>query len=299
MQYSNNPTLHRYLPTRAILLAELEALRADAMSRQSKLDVYGLTPLRSDNENLVFAKENMVAVTAEIALLTEAIVATGLGVASSLPIHPLHAAATMLHPEFGRFAYIKDDSVRAHLLSDGEEMLRALAQKTAEGQKEAAVAVEKEAADKEAAAREAVSGCISSRSSKGAARTTGGSYGLLLSHSVNEDDVVVADKRDEVARMLQYKPTPQQLQKLRSDLSDDGDPLVLYWHGMRSTFPQLYAVALRVLAVHPSQSESERNFSGAGKTLTGERSSLSSLRVENEICIRSFLLGQRKKRQLR
>jgi hypothetical protein len=299
MQYSNNPTLHRYLPTRAILLAELEALRADAMSRQSKLDVYGLTPLRSDNENLVFAKENMVAVTAEIALLTEAIVATGLGVASSLPIHPLHAAATMLHPEFGRFAYIKDDSVRAHLLSDGEEMLRALAQKTAEGQKEAAVAVEKEAADKEAAAREAVSGCISSSSSKGAARTTGGSYGLLLSHSVNEAEVVVADKRDEVARMLQYKPTPQQLQKLRSDLSDDGDPLVLYWHGMRSTFPQLYAVALRVLAVHPSQSESERNFSGAGKTLTGERSSLSSLRVENEICIRSFLLGQRKKRQLR
>jgi hypothetical protein len=50
MQYSNNPTLHRYLPTRAILLAELEALRADAMSRKSKLDIYGLTPLPSDSE---------------------------------------------------------------------------------------------------------------------------------------------------------------------------------------------------------------------------------------------------------
>jgi hypothetical protein len=33
MKYSSNPTLHRYLPTSAILLAELEALRADAMSR--------------------------------------------------------------------------------------------------------------------------------------------------------------------------------------------------------------------------------------------------------------------------
>jgi hAT family C-terminal dimerisation region len=127
------------------------------------------------------------------------------------------------------------------------------------------------------------------------ARTTGGAYGLLLSHSVNEAKVVVADKRDEVARMLQYKPTPQQLQKLRGDLSDDGDALVLKWHGMRSTFAQLYAVSLRALAVHPSQSESERNFSGAGETLTGERSSLSSLRVENEICIRSFLLDQMKK----
>jgi hypothetical protein len=71
---------------------------------------------------------------------------------------------------------------------------------------------------------------------------------------------VVADKRDEVARMLQYKPTPQQLQKLQSDLSDDGNALVLYWHGMRSTFPQLYAITLRVLAVRPSPSESERIF---------------------------------------
>jgi hypothetical protein len=204
MQYSNNPTLHRYLPTRAILLAELEALRADAMSRKSKLNIYGLTPLPSDNENLVFANENMVAVTAEIALLTDAIVATGLGVASSRSIHPLHAAATMLHPEFGRFSYVKDDSVRARLLADGEEMLRALAQQTAEGQKEAAVAADKEAADKEAAAKEAASGCISGSSSKGAVWTTGGAYGLLLSHSVNEADVVVADKRDEVARMLQY-----------------------------------------------------------------------------------------------
>jgi hAT family C-terminal dimerisation region len=121
-----------------------------------------------------------------------------------------------------------------------------------------------------------------------------GAYGLLLSHSVNEADVVVADKREEVARMLQYKPTPQKLQKLRGDLSDDGDALVLYWHGIRSTFPQLYAVALRVLSVHASQSESEINFSGPGKTLTGERSSLSSLRVENQIYIRSFLLDQRK-----
>jgi hypothetical protein len=74
----------------------------------------------------------MVAVPAEFALLTDAIVATGLGVASSLTINPLHAAATMLHPEFGRFAYVKDDSVQARLLSDGEEMLRALAQHTAE-----------------------------------------------------------------------------------------------------------------------------------------------------------------------
>jgi hAT family C-terminal dimerisation region len=106
---------------------------------------------------------------------------------------------------------------------------------------------------------------------------------------------VVADKRDEVARMLQYKPTPQQFQKLRGDLSDDGDALVFYWHWMHSTFPQLYAVALRVLAVHPAQSETERNFSGAGKTLTGERSSLPLLRVENEIYIRSFLLDPRKK----
>jgi hAT family C-terminal dimerisation region len=201
----------------------------------------------------------------------------------------------MLHREFGRFAYVKDDSVRARLLSDGEEMLRALAQQLAEGQKEAAVAADKEAADNEAAAKEAASGCISGSSSKGAARMMGGAYGLLLSHSVNEADVVVPDKRDEMARMLQYKPTPQQIQKLRGDLSDDGDALVLYWHGIRSTFPQLYAVALRVLAVHPSQSEPERNFSGAGKTLTGERISLSSLRVENEIYIRSFLLDQRKK----
>jgi hypothetical protein len=63
MQYSNNPTLHMYLPTRAILLAELEALRADAMSRKSQVDIYGLMSLSSDNENLVFGKENMVAVT--------------------------------------------------------------------------------------------------------------------------------------------------------------------------------------------------------------------------------------------
>jgi hAT family C-terminal dimerisation region len=159
------------------------------------------------------------------------------------------------------------------------------------------MAADMEAADKEAAAKEAANGCVSGSSGKGAARTTGGVYSLLLSHSVNEADVVVADKRDKVARMLQYKLTPQQPQKLRGDLSVDGDTLVLYWHGMRSTFPQVYPVALCILAVHPSQSVSERNFSGAGKTLTGERSSLSSLRVENEICIRSFLLDQRKKEE--
>jgi hypothetical protein len=56
MQYSNTPTLHRYLPTRAILPAELEALISDAMSRKSKLDIYGLTPLPSEYENLVFTK---------------------------------------------------------------------------------------------------------------------------------------------------------------------------------------------------------------------------------------------------
>jgi hypothetical protein len=122
----------------------------------------------------------------------------------------------------------------------------------------------------------------------------GGLYGLLLSHSVDEADVAVADRRDEVARMLQYKPTLQQLQNLRADMSDDGDALVLSWHGMRNSFPQLYAVALRILAVHPSQSQSERTFSGSVKTLSGEHSSLSSLRVENEICIRSFLLDQKK-----
>jgi hypothetical protein len=294
MQYSNNPTLHRYLPTRAIPLAELEALRADAMSRKSKLNIYGLTPLPSDNENLVFANEHGRSYGRNCA-------SNGRhrGHRARRGQQPLYTSTSRRRddaaPGIGRFAYVKDDSVRARLLSDGEEMLRPLAQQTAEGQKEAAVAADKEAADKGAAAKEAASGCISGSSSKGAAWTTGGAYGLLLSHSVHEADVVVADKRDEVARMLQYKPTPQQLQKLRGDLPDDGDALVLYWHG-RSTFPQLYAVALRVLAVHPSGSESERNFSGAEKTLTGERSSLSSLRMENEIYIHSFLLDQRKKK---
>jgi hypothetical protein len=47
----------------------------------------------------------------------------------------------------------------------------------------------------------------------------------------------VADKRDEAARMVQYKPnphkpTPQQLRKLPADLSDDGVALVLFWQGM-------------------------------------------------------------------
>jgi hypothetical protein len=61
---------------------------------------------------------------------------------------------------------------------------------------------------------------------------------------------------------------------------------------MRSNFPQLYTVSLRVLAVHAFQSQSERTFSVAGKTLRGERRSLSSLRVEIEIYLRSFLLDQ-------
>jgi hypothetical protein len=39
----------------------------------------------------------------------------------------------------------------------------------------------------------------------------------------------VADKRDEAARLLQYKPTPQQLQNLLADLSDEGGALVLFW----------------------------------------------------------------------
>jgi uncharacterized membrane protein YcjF (UPF0283 family) len=138
-------------------------------------------------------------------------------------------------------------------------VLRALAQQRAEGQEEAAVAADKEAADKEAAdkeaaAKEAANGGVSGSSSKVAARKTGCAYELLLLHSVDEAEVVVADKWDEVAHMLRYKPTRQQLQKLRVDLFDDGDALVLYWHGMRSTFPQQYAVALHVRAVHPSQS---------------------------------------------
>jgi hypothetical protein len=55
----------------------------------------------------------------------------------------------------------------------------------------------------------------------------------------------VADKRDEAARMLQYKPTRQQLQKLRADLSDDGGAHVLFWQSMRSCFLQLYAASSR------------------------------------------------------
>jgi hypothetical protein len=77
-------------------------------------------------------------------------------------------------------------------------MLRAPAQQTAKGQKEDAVAADKEAAGKEVAAKEAASVWISGSRSKGAARTTGGAYGLLLSHSVNEADVAVAVKRGEV-----------------------------------------------------------------------------------------------------
>jgi hypothetical protein len=53
----------------------------------------------------------------------------------------------------------------------------------------------------------------------------------------------VADKRDEAARKLQYKPTAQQLHKLWADLSDDGGALVLFWRSMRSRFLQLYAVS--------------------------------------------------------
>jgi hypothetical protein len=55
----------------------------------------------------------------------------------------------------------------------------------------------------------------------------------------------VADKRDEAARMLQYKPTRQQLQKLRADLSDDGGVHVLFWQSTRSCFLQLYAASSR------------------------------------------------------
>jgi hypothetical protein len=61
---------------------------------------------------------------------------------------------------------------------------------------------------------------------------------------------------------------------------------------MRSNFPQLYAVSLRVLAVLEFQSQTERTFSVAGKTLRRERSSLSSLRAEIEIYIPAFLLDK-------
>jgi hypothetical protein len=106
MQHSDTPTLHRYLPTRATVVEELEVMCAAAMTRKSALDTYRLTPLQPDDENLAFAKKNMIAVTAEVALLTDAIAAAGLGPASRLSVHPLHAAATMLHPEFWRFAYV-------------------------------------------------------------------------------------------------------------------------------------------------------------------------------------------------
>jgi hypothetical protein len=56
--------------------------------------------------------------------------------------------------------------------------------------------------------------------------------------SVDETDVAVEDTRDEAARMQQCKPTPQQLQKLQADLSDDGGALVLFWQNMRSRFLQ-------------------------------------------------------------
>jgi hypothetical protein len=46
----------------------------------------------------------------------------------------------------------------------------------------------------------------------------------------------VADKRDEATRMLQCKPTPQQLQKFRADLSDDGGAPVCFLQSMRSRF---------------------------------------------------------------
>jgi hypothetical protein len=63
---------------------------------------------------------------------------------------------------------------------------------------------------------------------------------------------------------------------------------------MRSSFLRLYAVALRVLTVHRSLSQSGGTISGAGKTLSGECSSLSSLRLENEMRIISSLLDQKK-----
>jgi hypothetical protein len=88
---------------------------------------------------------------------------------------------------------------------------------------------EKEAANKEAADKEMTSASVGGSCSKSAARTKGGTHGLLLSHSVDEADVAVADRRDEAVRILQYKHPPLQLQNLRAELSDDGDALVLFW----------------------------------------------------------------------
>jgi hypothetical protein len=114
---------------------------------------------------------------------------------------------------------------------------------------------------------------------------------------IDEADVAVVDKRDEATRMLQYKATPQDLQKLRADLSDDGGALLLFWKSMRSSFLQLYAVSSPSIRPSPSLNESSpeaaRRWVGS-KTLSGERISLSSLRVENEIYIRSFHLDHRR-----
>jgi hypothetical protein len=95
--------------------------------------------------------------------------------------------------------------------------------------------------------------------------------------------------------MLQYKPTPQQLQKIRADLSDDDGAHVLFWQSMRSCFVQLYAAS----SPPTSQSQSERKFSGAGKTLKGEQDAqreaqLPLVAAGGGIYIRSFLLGHRK-----
>jgi hypothetical protein len=98
-----------------------------------------------------------------------------------------------------------------------------------------------------------------------------------------------------LARKLQYKATPQQLQNIRAHLSDDGGALVLFWQSMRSRFLQLYAVS----SPSPSQSHSERKFSGARKTLSGEQDAareaqLPLVAAGGGIYIRSFLLGHRK-----
>jgi hypothetical protein len=73
----------------------------------------------------------------------------------------------------------------------------------------AAGASYQESAEKEAAGKEAASEGVGGSRSKCATQTTDVAYGLRLSHSVDEDDVAGADKRDEAARMGQYTPTPQ------------------------------------------------------------------------------------------
>jgi hypothetical protein len=134
----------------------------------------------------------------------------------------------------------------------------------------AAGAAYQESAEKEAAGKEAASEGVGGSRRKCAAQTTDVAYGLRLSHSVDEDDVSVADKRRGGAHGPVHAH-PATFQKLRADLPEEGDALVPYWHGIRSSFPQLYAVSLRILPVHPSQYHSERKFPGAGKTMSGKK----------------------------